>query len=460
MAVTEQEYVYQYRAPSSAVRDSASTALRVATSGLAADSGAAAHPYFFQGALKRPRAVALALKELAQLANTRFFTPMTAQRKAEILDPIVTSGGELLRFEGFSACCGAYARVDLTREVYDGLLVGQGTTNVDFNAAMRGALGQIRDNEAVSLAVGADEVTLLRGAEQVVERKVKLPVRWIKGLVETQAYQARMRPALQIGRAEAVRFIQGIRPTPQGAAWLGQSGSTLRAMQAPARNAVAAGGLDRLRVIKPFAPYIQGLRIYAHPEEAATAWEFDLGGLSFTLVLSPALDRGFSGEGQVLETLAQGIDEDLLDQVRASLKWQAELRPGEFAANWDLDEQAIGNALAVLASRGLVGFDLARMAYFHRELPFDLEAVETLQPRLRAARKLVAAGGVKLVQSTADETEYSVPGTGVTHRVRLNATLNKCSCEWFAKNQGLRGPCKHILAAMITQGAEIPSEEV
>ena len=63
-------------------------------------------------------------------------------------------------------------------------------TNVDFNSAMLGALGQIRDDESVSLAVGNDEVALIRGAEQVVEKKVKLPIRWIRGMAEVQAYLA------------------------------------------------------------------------------------------------------------------------------------------------------------------------------------------------------------------------------------------------------------------------------
>jgi hypothetical protein len=109
-------------------------------------------------------------------------------------------------------------------------------------------------------------------------------------------------------------------------------------------------------------------------------------------------------------------------------------------------------ALAVLGARGLVGFDVAEGAYFHRELPFDTSAVEGVQPRLKQARKLVAEGKVRVIGAQSDSpgtTIVMVPGTEVEHRVRLNAAGDKCSCPWFSRNQGERGSCKHILAARI-----------
>ena len=35
------------------------------------------------------------------------------------------------------------------------------------------------------------------------------------------------------------------------------------------------------------------------------------------------------------------------------------------------------------------------------------------------------------------------------HQVRLPADHDSCSCPWFSKLQGERGPCKHILAARL-----------
>ena len=50
-----------------------------------------------------------------------------------LADPVVTCSDDRLRFEGFSGCCGAYARVDFLPSAITGDVFGRGTTNVDFN---------------------------------------------------------------------------------------------------------------------------------------------------------------------------------------------------------------------------------------------------------------------------------------------------------------------------------------
>src|SRR5262249_10867718 len=104
-------------------------------------------------------------------------------------------------------------------------------------------------------------------------------------------------------------------------------------------------------------------------------------------------------------------------------------------------------------SRGLVGFDLARGAYFHRELPFDMEKVESLHPRLLDARELIDNKQVRIVTQSGSgddlRAEAYVQGTDVEHRVSLQPAGDTCTCPWYGKHQGDRGPCKHVLAARI-----------
>jgi hypothetical protein len=127
-------------------------------------------------------------------------------------------------------CSSAYARVDLEPDAYVGVVTGQGTTNVDFNAPFRAALAQVRDNERVGLAVGKEDVTLLRGADQIVERKVNLPVRWVKGFVEVQAYQSRMELRAELGKIETLRFLRSLPRSTQAktAFWIVPAGAGLR----------------------------------------------------------------------------------------------------------------------------------------------------------------------------------------------------------------------------------------
>ena len=169
-----------------------------------------------------------------------------------------------------------------------------------------------------------------------------------------------------------------------------------------------------------------------------------------TLLVSPEAQRGFSGEGQVLETLAGSAWQQALPRVRAELRWQNEIDVGRVAAATRLSITEVEGALAALGARGLAGYDRATGRYFHRELPFDLDRVEALQPRLLDARELLAGSKVRLLQTIdAGSHDFAVDGREVVHHVRLRAGQDRCSCPWFSKLQGERGPCKHILAARL-----------
>src|SRR5262245_36153141 len=186
---------YTYRYLRESQFEPASHTLRLATCADFEDR----HPHFFEGELARPKRTAELLRGLMRVVQARFHVPPAMlQRILAQADPIVTCSDDRLRFEGFSGCCGVYARVDLLPAAVRGEPLSRGTTNVDFNPPMLAALAMIRDSDRVSLAIGADAVQLETGRETVVEKKVKLPLRWLKGLVEVQAVQSRMRQVLDI----------------------------------------------------------------------------------------------------------------------------------------------------------------------------------------------------------------------------------------------------------------------
>ena len=414
----------------------------------------APHPHFFEGRLRQPGRAADLLRGLVEVVQSRFYLPpaMMARIMAQA-DPVVTGSGDLLRFEAFSACCSTHGRVDLLPEAIDGTWHGRGTTNVDFNAPMRAALARIRDADQVSLAVGSDELSLRKGTDAVVERKVALPVRWLKGFVEVQAYQARMVRKLEIAGFEAARFLRSLpRGSAKSSGWIVPSGRGLRLSQVAASGGIRVGGVQRLHILDGLSRHARLMRIYSDEQNQASAWELVLDEARFTLTLSPDVSRGFSGEGQVLTALASRQWQETLPRVHASLKWDSRIEAEALAAACSLEPKLVIASLGVLGTRGLVGFDLAEGAYFHRELPFDLDKVEALELRLRDARKLIDSSGVRIERrdSTKGQVEAAVRGTDVEHLVRLGADGDRCTCPWFGKHRNERGPCKHILAVQIT----------
>ena len=85
------------------------------------------NPVFFTGFVARPDIAAAGLLAVADIAASRYADAGLGKRLAN-LDPVVTAGGDRLRFESFSACNGVYARFDLTRDGLGSAEVGFGTT--------------------------------------------------------------------------------------------------------------------------------------------------------------------------------------------------------------------------------------------------------------------------------------------------------------------------------------------
>ena len=284
MSAAALDHTYRYAFASEVLQKDNGERLQLATSG-----GRSEFPYFFQGQLKHPRLTAQLLRALAKVVSARFHIPAAMLRKIlATRDPVVTSGGGLIRFEGFSACCSTYARVDVSGAGYDGVVVDQGTTNVDFNAGMRAALAQIRDDERVSLAVGTDEVALLRGAEQIVERKVVLPMRWLKGFVEVQAYQSRMERRAHLGKIDTLRFLRSLPRSTMAKTsyWIVPAGNGLRLSQREGGDGLRVAGIERLRLLDELAPLADGLTLFADSRGDASEWQLHFGPLSFHLTLS------------------------------------------------------------------------------------------------------------------------------------------------------------------------------
>ena len=447
---------YRYATPSALLRDE----LSLATSGGITEAGPQAHPYFFTGFLAEPGPAAQALLATAAIARAQYH--VAASTIQMLRDPVVTSNADRLRFESFSACCGVHARLDLPPQALEAAPVTSGTTNVDFNPPMRSALaGAVATAGQILLKVGDEEVTAVTEQATVTEHRVELPARWVKGFGEVSALHARMRLVAELTGPDAQRFISRLPHRARSPLWAVPSGRSLSLAASPRPGAACLAGPERLGELRPLLRFTKKLRIYAAPGAggahsggaplpAASAWELTLGGTAarLTLTLSPEKYRGFSGEGALLGALAapETAAEDA-DLISLLLGWGPVIDLASLTASANLSAERTAAALAILASSGKVGYDLTDAAYFHRELPLGAD-VERVHPRLADARALVASGKVTLTEGGAMSGDHRVrfgPGQG-------KATGDTCTCPWWGRHQGTRGPCKHVLAARIALG--------
>lgn len=436
MTTATLDYVYDYTFPSQIDKDR----IQLATCG-----GRLVQGQFFRGKLRHPRIIGDLLSVLATVVRTHFYEHRPPNR-----DPVVTSSPAMLRFEGFSGCCGVYARVDLDERAFDSAEQTSGTTNVDFNELMCRELARLSERGQSELFVGREVLELRNGEQTVQEKKVALPVRWIKAFGEVQVYQSQLVRQFEIAVGEARRFLHGLPRESRNVMHVVSAGKTLRLSQRAVPGAIPVHGIERLRVLQPMLASADKMVVWLDSESKTSGWQLVTPAGSLFLLVSPELYRGFSGEGQLLEKLASEEWESALPAVQSQLDWQTTIDPAEIASRTGFRVAQVKNALTVLGARGLAGFDAASGYYFHRQLPFDLDKVEQAQPRLRNARKLIEGGAIQVLQRIGENAwDIEVPGTGVAHFVRLRPDGDRCTCQWFSKHQGARGPCKHVLAARV-----------
>ena len=425
----------------------------------------------FTGSWRAPHVVARALGALSQVVQASFAFSMADLAAAR--DPIITVGNGHMRFEGFSQCAGVYARLDVLPEGLQGDIAQPGTTNVDFNPPMLAALGQLaapakvqaqgqtHEQSGLQVSLGSDAFTLQQGQARVVERKVKLPERWLKGLTQVQGFLAASAAHAAFKGPALLLLRQGIPRANGPLLHLGLRAG--RPYWSPHRlhGSVAVGGAHRLQLLAPLLALTRELTVFAHADGQSSTWVLELEHARFELTLSADAQRGFSGEGVALDSLMNQVDSGWLDAfdhfayANQSLDW--------VAAQLDLaltpaQTSRLGTQLAAL---GLLGFDLAQQQWFYRQLPFHPERLTRLHPRLRGAQSLLEQGLVQLTERSTHRVVATVQGTGVVHTVVLDlpppttaqpvpstSELHaRCTCEWHLKHQGARGACKHILAA-------------
>lgn len=398
---------------------------------------------FLEARALAPDVTARGLRTISEVVAARYYMPpaMLARILREA-DPVATVGTDKVRFEGLSACCSSYVRLDMDEAALDVTQRCKGTVNVDFNRDMRAQLAQVRADTPMAINIDANSVAIATGnAAPVVEGKVPLPIRWIKGLGEVQRTLSGMEPAFNLPRIGAQRLLRQLpRSGKTFQNWITGTGREARVAARETKGAVPVNGPHRLRVLEILLPKAQSLDVFANPQNGASAWVLNCGSQRLTLVLNGDPWRGFSGDGGLLSDIATST-QSAVAAVRAQLDWQPRIDLKQMTEITELSLSQIEAALGQLAAMGLVGFDLETRAYFHRVLPFDLDRIERMNPRLKSAQDLITKGAVSLVENGAEVTS-----AGVVHHVSQGQSGWRCTCPWFAKNGTLRGPCKHILA--------------
>lgn len=218
---------------------------------------------------------------------------LTPAHLSMLKDPIVTAGNNRLHFEGFSNCAGVYARVNVLPDGHDGEFLEKRNHQCRLQCRHDFCLRQYRQaRESRDVEVG-----LYNKGEKVIERKVPLPVKWIKGLTTVQIYQSVAERLYSFNCIQTLLLFQALpKSTVKCDYYLVVRGQKPAFSPVKSLNSVCIGGLHRLRLLEPLLPFADELKVFVHPIIQSTTWQLYFGPVRFSLSLSRKCWRGFSGE--------------------------------------------------------------------------------------------------------------------------------------------------------------------
>jgi hypothetical protein len=297
--------------------------------------------------------------------------------------------------------------------------------------------------------VGADELAVTTLDGHVVEKRVPLPARWLRGLAEVAARAATLDVRMELPAAQATALVAGLSSASVSRlTWLVPAGRSWRSASRRSPGAVCVADGFRLTVLRPLLPLTRALRLYGPVMSSGRAepsgWELDFGVARFTLLLSDALIHGFAGDGQLLGDFGSATVAADSETLAALLAADPVLDRTAIADRVGWHTGRVGSALAALATAGQVGYDQATAAFYHRPLPFRADLIAGLHPRLAAARLLASAGTV-----VRTPLGIEVTSGAQTYLVHQRDDGYGCTCTWWATHHGRRGPCKHVVAAIV-----------
>lgn len=411
-------------------------------------TGISDEPVFFRGFATDAGLITRVLLLLAEVAATRYVDP----RPTEFADPIITTHGDLLRLECFSACHGVYLRVDLDQSAFGGNQLGRGATNVDLGPQMRHLLSTTHPDGPLHLTIGSDALHVATVADAASQRQVRMPARWYRSLGEIAPLLLGLTRQWSVPARAAQRFLASLPPvgSPPRSGYLTASPKGLALSARESSGSVHIAGVHRLSALTRIAGDVRGLSAYRSAPEHPTrgsAIELAMDHGRVTCVLTDSPHRGFSGEGALLPALANDTTLAAVDLIDAVLAFDAQINLADVARDTGLSSDEVTGALAVMAAQGRLGVDQHTGQYFHRDLPDDPARHELQPSRLHRARALVAAAAVE----QSSPAHFRVGDEPHRHSVRVDPITGhtSCTCTWWVRHQQGRGPCAHILAARL-----------
>jgi hypothetical protein len=404
------------------------------------------------------------------------------------LDPIVSVQPDATFFEAFSLDESTYARVTLPHQLLespDEPICG--TTNIDFSLSLEREFARARSYRDLHLTVGSKTVSVDLGVSSVQEKKIDLPMSWVKGLVEVQAALSLDSELIDLSSAFVADLIARLQSErektgPRHLLFILDPGHPVRVRVEPwgeeyvdldsiysgtKRKEIKFWGRRRIRVLENLLPLVEKISVRLIDSGMPSFWSATLDGVKIDIGLSGWTSQNWAGKAKfsALMTKADLKSPKALEASRI-LSTNGRATVSSLSEKLKVTKKESQGLLQALCLAGLALYDADDREYRWRqlfpEIDFNLENETSREERF----------GVKIFQESKYSTSIERDDQGlatVSIQVEIDekvfnpkivsdidgrVSYAQCNCGFFNFNKMRLGPCRHIVAVSMVNTDE------
>lgn len=399
------------------------------------------------------------------------------------LDPIVSVQPDATFFEAFSTDESTYARVTLPHTALDSKESPIcGTTNIDFSLALEREFARARTYRDLSLTVGSKSVSIDLGVSSLQEKKIDLPMSWVKGLVEVQAALSLESAYLELSSSFVADLIARLNSQiekhgPRHLLFILEPGLPVRVRVEPwgdeyidldsvyqgsEKREIKFWGRRRIRVLENLLPLVEKVTVRLIDSGMPSFWSATLDGVKIDIGLSGWTAQNWAGRAK-FSSLMPTAYANSPQTLEASnlLQEKTKLTVSDLSKLMKVSTLEAQALLQRLCLVGVALYDADDAEYRWRqlfpEISFDDDNDSSREERfglaifksnqVTASFEPAEAGATSLTaEVVVDSRQFSVL---MTTDVDGRVTYAQCDCNFFNYNKLRLGPCRHIVAASL-----------
>lgn len=397
-----------------------------------------------------------------------------------VLDPVITVHPDEIFFECFSQDESSYGKLSCSLNVFKE--VGEfscGTTNIDYSRTLYEEFQKIRTYKETDFSIDPSGFEVQTSNEDSYkEVKIDLPESWVRGFLQVSSAMTMDHVSFFLHPMDLANILFILKRNkektgPRSIRFILNPGQPIKVSIDPwntivdcprsvfegnQSHEIRIWGRRRLAILERLIPVTDTFKVTLLGSGLPSFFEAHIQDMTFTLGLSGWTANDWSRAGQFDLMAPRMKVENLIQQkVYLALKETWLSTEDEIAQKTGLERKQVLGALGNLVQAGRAIYDLKNKVYRLRELKKDPISVEELRfsnEREAKAYAIIQNGQIHDLKFQPLEKGYTASAIVQDEAVsiyvdadeRLIGDRCRCTCNFYAQNKMMKGPCEHMIA--------------